>query len=464
MKEESSPYVPLELGTENISTLLRQYAVPAIIAMTASSLYNIVDSIFIGRCVGTLAISGLAVTFPLMNLSAAFGTLVGIGGATMVSVFLGRKWYKPANKVLGNTFSLNVLTGLIFMVVTLLWLDPILRFFGASDDTLPYAREYMTILLYGNIITHLYFGLNGIMRSAGHPRRAMYLTLFTVFVNTILDAVFIYVLEWGIRGAAWATILSQTLAFVVIMVDFSSSKRVLHFTPKSFIPDWRIARDSLAIGFSPFLMNAAACVVTMIINQQLQRYFGDMGIASFGICNRVAFLFIMICIGLNQGMQPIAGYNFGARLYSRVKLVYDRTVGWATVVVTVATLLSLFCPDWIIRVFTQDPVLIADSAHALRIMNCMMFIVGFHIITTNLFQCLGMVRQSIFLSLIRQLIYLVPLLYLLPLWMGGDGIWWSFPISDLMSFVTAMIMRFSLLRKFDRLQDGEDAGILGSKL
>ena len=309
MKEESSPYVPLELGTENISTLLRQYAVPAIIAMTASSLYNIVDSIFIGRCVGTLAISGLAVTFPLMNLSAAFGTLVGIGGATMVSVFLGRKWYKPANKVLGNTFSLNVLTGLIFMVVTLLWLDPILRFFGASDDTLPYAREYMTILLYGNIITHLYFGLNGIMRSAGHPRRAMYLTLFTVFVNTILDAVFIYVLEWGIRGAAWATILSQTLAFVVIMVDFSSSKRVLHFTPKSFIPDWRIARDSLAIGFSPFLMNAAACVVTMIINQQLQRYFGDMGIASFGICNRVAFLFIMICIGLNQGMQPIAGYN-----------------------------------------------------------------------------------------------------------------------------------------------------------
>ena len=464
MKEAAPVSAPLELGTEEISTLLRKYAIPAIIAMTASSLYNIVDSIFIGRCVGMLAISGLAITFPLMNLSAAFGTLIGIGGATMVSVFLGRKWYKPANKVLGNTFTLNTITGLLFMLVALAYLNPILRFFGASDDTLPYARDYMVILLYGNIITHLYFGLNGIMRSSGHPMTAMYLTLFTVILNTALDAVFIYVLEWGIQGAAWATILSQTVAFLIIMYFFSAPRTTLHFTFKSFIPDWRIARDSLAIGFAPFLMNAAACVVTMIINQQLQDYFGDMGIASFGICNRISFLFIMICLGLNQGMQPIAGYNFGAKLYSRVKSVYNRTVFWATVVVTLATFLSLFFPSWIVAAFTHDPALIADSAYALRMMNCGMFLVGFHIITTNLFQCLGMVRQSIFLSLIRQLIYLIPLLYLLPLWLGGDGIWWSFPASDVLSFVTAMIMRFSLLRKFDSLRDGDEADILGSKL
>lgn len=464
MKETVPPFVPLELGTENISTLLRKYALPAIIAMTASSLYNIVDSIFIGRCVGTQAISGLAVTFPLMNLSAAFGTLIGIGGSTMVSVFLGQKNYPAANKVLGNTFTLNVTTGLLFMVVSLFWLDPILRFFGASDATLPYARDYMTILLYGNIVTHLYFGLNGIMRSSGNPRTAMNLTLFTVFLNTLLDALFIYVLDWGIKGAAWATILSQTAAFLIIMVDFSLPKRVMRFTSGSFIPDWRIARDSLAIGFGPFLMNAASCLVTMVFNQQLQRYFGDMGIAAYGICNRIGFFFIMICMGLNQGMQPIAGYNYGAKHYSRVRTVYNKTVVLATLVVSIATVLSLFFPRPAVSVFTHDPELIDRSAHALLMMNCVMFVVGFHIVTTNLFQCLGMVGESIFLSLIRQLLYLVPLMYLLPLWLGGDGIWWSIPASDLLSFVTALIMRASLLRKFDTLRDGDDAAILGSKL
>ncbi len=464
MKTAKPLIVPLELGTENISTLLRKYAIPAIIAMTASSLYNIVDSIFIGRCVGTLAISGLAVTFPLMNLSAAFGTLIGIGGATMVSVFLGQKNYSASNKVLGNTFILNVLTGLLFMVVSLIWLNPILRFFGASDDTLVFARDYMTIILYGNIITHLYFGLNGIMRSSGNPRTAMNLTLFTVILNTLLDAVFIYVLDWGIKGAAWATVLSQSAAFLIIMVDFSLPKRILRFTLASFIPDWRIARDSMAIGFGPFLMNAASCLVTMVFNQQLQRYFGDMGIAAYGICNRLGFLFIMICMGLNQGMQPIAGYNYGAKLYSRVKSVYNKTVMLATLVVSVATVLSLFFPRMAVSLFTHDPELIVYSAHGLQIMNCVMFVVGFHIVTTNLFQCLGMVGQSIFLSLIRQLLYLVPLLYLLPLWLDGDGIWWSIPVSDLLSFVTALIMRASLLRKFNTLQDGDDAAILGSKL
>ena len=464
MKEPVSAVVPTELGTENISTLLRKYALPAIIAMTASSLYNMVDSIFIGQGVGALAISGLAVTFPLMNLSTAFGTLVGIGGATMVSVFLGQKNYAAANRVLGNTFTLNVLTGLLFMLVTLLWLEPVLRFFGASDATLPYASEYMTIILYGNIVTHLYFGLNGIMRSGGNPRGAMNLTLFTVILNTILDPIFIFVFDLGIRGAAWATVLSQTAAFIIIMVQFSSPARVLRFTRRSFIPDWRIARDSLAIGFGPFLMNSASCVVTMIINQQLYKYFGDLGIGSFGICNRITFFFVMICVGLNQGMQPIAGYNYGARQYSRVKSVYNKTVLLATVVVSLATFISVVFPRQAAGLFTHDEALLTMAAHDLRVMNCLMFIVGFHMITTNLFQCLGMVGKSIFLSLIRQLIYLVPLMYLLPLLMGGEGVWWSIPVSDLLSFITALLMRASLLRKFNTLNDGDEATILGSKL
>ena len=464
MEENLAAYAPTELETENIPTLLRRYAVPAIIAMTASSLYNLVDSIFIGQGVGALAISGLAVTFPLMNLSAALGTLVGIGGATMVSVFLGMKKYKAANKVLGNTFTLNVMTGLIFMLAALYWLEPILRFFGASDATLPYAAQYMTIILWGNIITHLYFGLNGIMRAGGHPRNAMYLTLFTVVINSLLDPLFIFVLHWGIAGAAWATVISQTLAFLVIMFEFSNPNRVLHFKLKSFIPNWHIAWDSLSIGMSPFLMNAAACLVTMVINRQLLLYSGDLGVGSFGICNRVTFVFVMVCLGLTQGMQPIAGYNYGARLYTRVRAVYNRTVWLATIVVSVCSILCVFFPRAVVSLCTHDEALICLAAHNLSIMNCLMFIVGYHMITTNLFQCLGMVRQSIFLSLVRQLIYLVPLLYILPRFLGADGVWWSMPVSDVLSCLTALVMRASLLKKFDRLQDGDDSAILGSKL
>lgn len=464
MEENLTAYAPTELETENIPVLLRRYAVPAIIAMTASSLYNLIDSAFIGHGVGVLAISGLAVTFPLMNLSAAFGTLVGIGGATMVSVFLGMKKYKAANKVLGNTFTLNVLTGLVFMLVTLHWLEPILRFFGASEETLPYAARYMTIILWGNIITHLYFGLNGIMRAGGHPRNSMYLTLFTVVLNIVLDPIFIFVLHWGIAGAAWATVISQALAFIIIMVEFSHPKRVLHFRLKSFIPNWHIAWDSLAIGMSPFLMNAAACLVTMVINRQMRLYSGDLGVASYGICNRVTFVFVMVCLGLTQGMQPIAGYNYGARLYTRVRAVYNRTVWLATIVLSVCTFLCVFFPREVVSLFTHDEALVSLAAHNLAIMNSMIFIVGYHIITTNLFQCLGMVRQSIFLSLVRQLIYLVPLLYLLPRYMDADGVWWSMPISDVLACLTALVMRASLLKKFDMLQDGEEPAILGSKL
>lgn len=460
----ASTAVPTELGTEKISKLLKSYAVPAIIAMTASSLYNMVDSIFIGQGVGALAISGLAVTFPLMNLSVAFGTLVGVGGSTMLSVLLGQKNYDAANKVLGNIVSLNVIIGILFMVVALTWLDPILTFFGASENTLPYAREYMTIILYGNIITHVYHGLNSAMRAGGQPKIAMGLTLFTVIFNSILDPVMIFGMHMGIKGAAWATVISQLIAMVITMVLFSNRKKVLHFEKGIFRFNWRIAKDSTAIGFGPFLMNSAACIVTLFINQQLGKYYGDLGIGAYGINNRITFLFIMICMGLNQGMQPIAGYNYGARQYSRVKDVYKRTVTYATIVLTVATLFTVLTPRLAVSIFTHDAELLDMASHGLRIMDFTLCIVAFHMITTNLFQCLGMVGKSIFLSLIRQLIYLVPLLYVLPLFMGGDGVWWSFPISDFFSCATALIMRRGLLKNLNQLKDGDDASILGSKL
>ena len=259
--------VPLELGTEKIGKLLMKYAGPAIIAMTASSLYNMIDSIFIGHGVGPLAIAGLAVTFPLMNLSAACGTLVGVGASTIMSVLLGQKNYDVANKVLGNVVTLNIIIGLVFMSVALTFLDPILYFFGASENTIVYAKEYMQVILFGNVITHLYLGLNNQLRASGNPRMAMNLTIMTVILNVIFAPLFIFVLDMGIRGAALATVIAQFVALVVILRYFSNQNRLLHFRKKNLKLDTRIAKDSLSIGLAPFLMNSAACLVTLFINQ-----------------------------------------------------------------------------------------------------------------------------------------------------------------------------------------------------
>lgn len=460
---DANKSIPTELGTEKISKLLKQYALPAIIAQTASSLYNMVDSIFIGHGVGPLAISGLAVTFPLMNLSTAFGTLVGMGAASLMSILLGQKNYNAANKVLGNVVSLNIILGVLFMIAALVFIDPVLYFFGASENTLPYAKDYMKIILYGNIITHLYFGLNAQMRSSGFPKKAMMLTIFTVVLNTILDPIFIFTFDMGIKGAAWATVIAQTASLVIVMRHFNDKSRGLHFEKGIIRLDWRIAKESLSIGFGPFLMNAAACLVTLFINQQLRRYAGDLGIGAFGICNRISFMFIMICLGLNQGMQPIAGYNFGARKYSRVKEVFWKTVGLATIATSLCFIICVLFPKTAVSIFTHDPELMEMSAKGLRTMNSVVLIIGAHIVSTNLFQCLGMVRKSIILSLSRQILFLLPLLYLLPLKWGETGVWLSYPISDVMSCVLAFTMLGTLFKKFGKMKDGDSPADLGIK-
>ena len=456
--------IPTELGTERIGKLLKQYALPAIIAQTASSLYNMVDSIFIGQGVGPLAISGLAVTFPLMNLSTAFGTLVGAGAATMLSVLLGQKNYKAANKVLGNVVSLNVIIGLIFMAVTLIFIDPILYFFGASENTLPYAKEYISIILIGNVITHLYFGLNAAMRSSGFPKKAMMLTIFTVAFNTVLDPIFIFAFDLGIAGAAWATVLAQTVAMILVMAHFSNRKRAFHFEKGIFKLDLRVAKDSLVIGMGPFLMNAAACLVTLFINQQLRDYSGDLGIGAYGICNRFIFMFIMICMGLNQGMQPIAGYNYGARQYSRVKEVFYQTAKLATIVTTICFAIGMFIPKLAAGIFTHDEALLEMSAEGMRLLVIGFPIVGYQMIGTNFFQSLGMVKKSVILSLSRQILFLLPLLYALPLWHGANGVWLSFPVSDVLSALLTAILLRRLFSKFNKLKDGDEPSILGSNL
>ena len=462
MEEPQNAAIPTDLGTEDVGKLLKKYAFPAIIAMTASSLYNMIDSIYIGQGCGPLAISGLAVTFPLMNLSTAFGTLVGAGAATILSIFLGRKKYSACNKVLSNVVSLNIIIGLLFMAVALTYIDPILYFFGASANTLPYAKEY--IILYGNIITHLYFGLNAAMRSTGSPKKAMGLTIFTVILNAILDPIFIFTLDMGIAGAAWATVIAQSVSLIVVMMHFSNHERAVHFKKGILRLNFKIAKESLAIGAGPFLMNAAACLVTLFINQQLRTYSGDLGIGAYGICNRIIFMFIMICMGLNQGMQPIAGYNYGARQYSRVKQVFWKTALSATVVTMICFIISMLIPRAATGIFTHDKELLDIAEKGLRILGIGLPTVGFQMITTNFFQSLGMVRRSVILSLSRQIIFLLPALYLLPLWLGSPGIWLSYPVSDVLSFLLSAYMLRRLFRKFNILKDGGDPAVLGGKI
>lgn len=460
--------VPTELGDKRIRDLLMQYAVPAIIAMTASSLYNMVDSIYIGHIkdVGSYAISGLAVTFPLMNLATALGTLVGVGASTILSMLLGQRNYKAANKVLLNEVLLNIIIGLAFSVVTLSFLDPILMFFGASRNTLPFARDYMVIILLGNVITHLYFGLNNMVRSSGNPKLAMGLTVFTVVSNAIMDPIFIFVLDMGIKGAAIATVLCQLMALIYTAKYFFNQKNYLHL-PKAlrdYKLDIRIAKDSLTIGMGPFLMNSAACIVTLFINQQMLKYGGDLAIGAYGIVNRISFFFIMINMGFNQGMQPIAGYNFGAGKYTRVKRVFKLTVICATIVSCVGFIVSEFMPDLAVSLFTNDPELKELAVKGLRLANLAFPLVGFQMVATNFFQSLGMVHKSILLSLSRQLLFLVPLIYFLPVFFGHRGVWMSFPIADTAAIVLSTILLLSLFRKFRKLNDGDDPAILGSKI
>ena len=449
----TSQRTPTELGTERIGKLLMQYAVPAIIAMTASSLYNMVDSIFIGQGVGAMAISGLAITFPLMNLAAAFGSLVGVGAATLVSVKLGQKDYDTAQRVLGNVVVLNIIIGLLFTTVCLLFLDPILYFFGASETTLPYAHDYMQIILLGNIVTHLYFGLNAVLRSAGHPQKAMMATIATVAINTALDPLFIYGFEWGIRGAAIATVIAQCISLSLLIYLFCNKKELLHFHKGIFKLRKKIVFDSLAIGLSPFLMNLASCFIVILINLGLKKHGGDISIGAFGIVNRLAFLVVMIVMGLNQGMQPIAGYNFGAKQYARVTKVLKLTIFGATIVTTSGFLIAMLIPETVVSIFTTDKELIRIAAEGLRITTLFFPIIGFQMVTSNFFQSIGMAGKAIFLSLTRQLLFLIPALLILPHFFQSWGVWVSMPLSDLLAAIVAAVLLTMQFKKFKRMDN-----------
>lgn len=442
---------PLNLGTLPISKLLKQYAFPAIVAMTASSLYNMVDSIFIGHGVGPMAISGLALTFPFMNLSAAFGAMVGVGASTLMSVRLGQQDYKAAQNIFGNVISLALILGILFSFVSLIFLDPILYFFGASDATIPYAREYMYVILLGNVISHSFFTFNAVLRSAGHPQLAMNATILAVIVNAILDPIFIYGMDMGIQGAAFATILAQVISLVWQINVFRNPNELIHFKKGIYRLDKKIVKETLAIGMSPFLMNSCACLVVIIINRGLGEYGGDLAIGAYGIVNRVLFIFIMVVIGLNQGMQPIAGYNYGAQNYHRVLKVLRYTLLWGTVITTSGFLIGELLPELCVRAFTTDPELTDISVKGMRIVAAFFPFIGMQMVTTNFFQSIGKANISIFLSLTRQLLFLIPLLLTLPRFWGVKGVWIAMPSSDAIACIVAGIMLIYQYKKFKKL-------------
>ncbi len=442
---------PKELGTEKIGKLLMMYAIPAVIAMTASSLYNMVDRIFIGRigsgAEGALALSGLAVTFPIMNLSAAFGAMIGVGGSTLISVKLGQKDYATAQNVLGNVVSLNIIIGVALGFIAIVFIDPLLMFFGASENTVMYARDYMFIILLGNVVTHLYLGLNSALRATGHPNIAMIATITTVIINSALDPLFIFTFDLGIRGAAYATVIAQLIALIFVLKIFSNKNEVIHFRRGIYKLKKRIVNNMLTIGLSPFCMQLCACLVVILINKGLQRHGGDLAIAAYGIVNGITFLFVMVSMGITQGMQPIAGYNYGAQKFDRVTQVLKYSILYATVVMTCSFIVCEFFPHLPVMLFTNDPQLTSLAIAGMKIIVLCNPLVGLYIVVGNFFQSIGMPRRSIFLSVSRQMLFLIPLLLILPDIFGTNGVWMSITVSDGISVIISAFMLWNFYKK-----------------
>lgn len=444
---------PAQLGTESIGRLLVQYSVPAIIASVATSLYNIVDSIFIGQGVGAMAIAGLAITFPLMNLVIAFCTLIAVGGSTISSIFLGQKNTSKATETVNTVMVLCLIHALIFGTLTYIYLDPILRLFGATDETLPYASEFIEVILLATPISYVFLGLNNIMRATGYPKKAMMSALLSVGVNIILAPIFIFKFEWGIAGAAWATVCGQCTAFVWVLTHFLSKKSFVHFDLSVGFFNTSIIKRVYAIGLSPFLMNCCACIVVVFLNKSLLEYAGDLGniaVGAYGILNRTTMFFVMIVFGVTQGMQPILGFNFGAGNWNRVKQTLWKGIWIGTGITLIGWILCMGFPGELSRMFTTDPTMIDMARTAFHTYFVVYPLVGAQIVIQNYFQSIGKPKLSILLSLTRQLIFLLPLLYIIPKFFGVTGIWASMAGSDTLAFILAIVVLTISTRKFNK--------------
>ncbi len=460
----------LSLGTDNIGKLLFNYATPAIIAMASSSLYHLIDSAFVGHGVGGAAIAGMAITMPIMNIGSAFGAMVGVGAGARISLRLGEGNKRAAEKTLCNAVILNIIIGFTIMVLMLTFLDEILLLFSggrASSETIEYARQFMRIILYGNITQHLYLGMNDMIRASGNPRKSMAIMLTSVAVNLILNPLFIFKFGWGIQGSAAATVISQFVAFLIALSHFCSKSSFLRFKREAFHFDWKIVGNILSIGLAPFLMNICASMVAAFVNTAMLRYGGtglhdivtreegaaDLYVGAYGIVNRVALLFIMIIQGLNQGMQPIVGYNYGAKNFARVRKAVFMTIGCGMTIGTLGFILGETAPEFIARAFVDsskggnEQLMVDAAAQGMRIILMMFPLIGFQVVVGGFFQYIGKAPLAIFVSLTRQLLFLLPLLWILPRYLGAYGVWVSMPIADSASILLAFTLFVWQIRK-----------------
>lgn len=439
-----------ELATRPIGRLLWDYSLPAVIGMLVMSLYNVVDRIFIGRGVGADAIAGLAITFPVSNLSAAVGVLIGAGAASRISILLGQQNLAGAQRVLGNSVVLIIINALVYISLFAIFLDDILRAFGASDVTLPYARDFMMYLLPGMMVMNVMYSLNNVMRASGYPKAAMFTMFIGAGCNVVLAPIFIFVLKLGIKGAAIATDISMTVGMAFVLAHFCRKDSVLHFKRGIYRLSWPIIVSIIGIGAAPSIVNFCASAINTIINRSLYAYGGDIAVGAVGIFSTYTSLLCMVVVGICQGIQPILGYNYGAGRFDRMKRAFWLSAGAGTLVTTIGAAVSVFTPELIARAFTIDAQLIDATCKGLRLATLSFWMVGFPIIATTLFQSIGMAGKSIFLSLIRQVIFLIPLLLILPKHFGLEGVWAAFPTSDAMCIVTTVIMVIIQMRQIDR--------------
>lgn len=443
-----------ELGASDIGSLLWKYAIPSVVTMVVASIYNLVDRIFLGQCVGALAIAGLAITMPVMNIMHAFGSLIGVGSASRMSIVLGKKDERWAEKILGNSLLLTIGLGGTVTLLVYLFMGRILTLFGASAATISYAREYMVIVMPGMWLTTMSFNLTGLMRATGYPHKSMLIMAGGALLNIVLDAVFIYVLNWGIAGAAWATTLSMATSAVFAFLHFVSPKAFIRFKRHGLRPQGYIFRNILLIGMSPFLMNIAASAVVAFLNRQLIRFGGDLAVGAYGIVNTFGTVVVLLMLGVCQGMQPIAGYNYGAGLNERLKEVFSKAMRVNVVCGLVGAALALTIPQILLRAFTTDVELIRIGIPALRYFMVLMPLVGFTITNSIFFQSIDKPWIAITTSLSRQVLILLPMIYIIPTVFesmghaGLMGLWASATVSDFLGTVLAATLLFSQRKVF----------------
>lgn len=456
-ERQEAMYRSKRLGEESIPRLLLTFSFPAIVGMLAQAIYNIVDRVFLGQAVGPLGIAGATVSFPFMLILLAFGMLIGFGSAAVVSIRLGAQRKAEAERVLGNALTLLVGVGLVLMLVGLVFLDPILTMFGASREVLPLARDYLQIIILGSVVQCVAFGLNAIIRGEGNPWVAMYTMLIGALLNTILDPIFLFGFGWGMQGAAAATLIAQAVSAVWVLSYFWGGRSLLRIRAANLLPRWPVCKSIVIIGSPMFAMQIAASMMNAILNNQLRMYGGDLAISVMGIVYAVALFIAMPIFGINQGTQPIIGYNYGAKKFGRVKKALQTAVVFATAICVLGFLVVMLFPSGVIWLFNrQDEALMRLGTYAIRICLVMFPIVGFQIVSTSYFQAVGKPKQAMLLGLSRQVILLIPAILILPRFFGLDGIWIALPVADATSSIWTAIWLSLELRHLDRRDAVED--------